>query len=88
MRSPQGYARVSGPDGVVERDTFTCHHCQRIVFVAPKADPSTLGGFCRLCMKHICGPCAHEGTCRPFEKKLEEYERANRFHRAVGTVLR
>lgn len=79
---------MTSPDGLVERDTFTCSHCQRVVLVTPRCDPADLGGFCRMCMKHLCGPCADEGNCTPFEKKLERYERANRFHQAVGTVLR
>jgi hypothetical protein len=88
MRNPGGYAVLTGPDGIREWDSFTCSHCQRIVQVAARCDPSDLGGFCRMCMKHICGPCTDEGSCTPFEKKLEQYERANRFHQAVGTVLR
>lgn len=89
MRNPQGYAYTADPDrGLVERDTFTCNHCQFVVFVRPASDPTDMGGFCRMCMKHICAKCADEGVCLPFEKKLDQYERANRFHQAVGTVLR
>jgi hypothetical protein len=88
MRQPQGYAVLVDPKrGVSEWDTFTCFHCQKIVQVAARVDPSDLGGFCLMCMKHICGPCAGAGVCRPFEKRLEEYERKSRLHRAVGTVL-
>lgn len=84
MRNAQGYAVWTGPSGPPkECDTFTCSHCNKIVFVPPKADPSTLGGFCRLCMKNICGPCHQEGSCKPFEKKLEEIEARDRMRRAI-----
>lgn len=89
MRNPGGYSVIFDPEnGAIENDTITCAHCQRVVIVPPRCDPSDLGGFCRVCMRHICGPCADVGGCVPFEKKLEAYEKANRFHRAVGTVLR
>lgn len=82
----QGYVRMSGPGGTAEADTITCHHCQQIVIVKPKAEEQT--GFCRMCMKHICLSCARDGKCTPFEKKLDQLERAHRFHQTVGTVSR
>lgn len=85
MRRPQGYAIRSEPGKPDdERDTITCAHCQRLVFVRAKEDPSSLGGFCRLCMRHLCAPCADEGSCTPFEKKLEQMEASARLRRAVG----
>lgn len=89
MRKPHGYALWVDPwdpSGQVERDTVTCAHCNRVSFVQPFQDASELGGFCRLCYRHICGPCADLGVCTPFERKLELVERAARFHEAVGTV--
>lgn len=87
MRNPGGYGVWTGPGGVErECDTITCSHCQRVIFIKPghmpAADPELsagdpahdLGGLCRVCMKHICGPCAKEGTCIPFEKKIEKQE--------------
>jgi hypothetical protein len=80
MRRPQGYAVTTMPgEKPVEEDTFTCSHCQFLVFVKPFADPATFGGFCRMCMKHICPKCTAEGTCTPFEKKLDMYERRDNF---------
>jgi hypothetical protein len=76
---PQGYAIVVEPYAPVkEFDTITCSHCQVIVFLRPTPDgkQQDQGGFCRQCMKPVCGPCADHGACKPFEKKLEEYERA------------
>lgn len=85
MRNAQGYAVLVGPDAPMrECDTFTCSHCQFVVFVKPKCDPSELGGFCRLCFKHICGPCADKGMCDPFEKKLERMEDRGRLMRQIG----
>lgn len=85
MRRPQGYAITVEP-GMPdkEEDTFTCAHCNSIVFVKPKQDPSEMGGFCRLCYSHICGPCADLFECTPFEKKMEAMERRDKLMRALG----
>lgn len=84
MRNPGGYAVIVDPNAPLrEHDTFTCHHCNAVVFVKAGCDPSEAGGFCRLCYKHICGPCADKGVCEPFEQKLEAMERRDRFMRAM-----
>ncbi len=61
----------------VERDTFTCGHCQRIVHVHPKDRPEDIGGLCKVCYSLICPGCCTlllaEG-CQPFIKKVEEIE--------------
>lgn len=83
----QGYATWTDPDlgtTTKERDTFTCCHCNKIVFIEPKADPSTLGGFCRLCMKGVCPTCHNKGTCTPFEKKMEKDEARARLLKSIG----
>jgi hypothetical protein len=90
MRRPQGYAIIVSPDAPVkEFDTITCAHCQRIVFLRPTPDGKLQdqGGFCRVCMRAVCGPCADLGACTPFEKKLEEQERAGRERRALDKAL-
>lgn len=84
MRRPGGYLIVSGPGGTTEADTVTCSHCGKVVVVKVKQDPSEMGGFCRLCMKHLCGPCADKGGCDPFEKKMERMEARDRSLRAMG----
>lgn len=73
-----------------EWDTCQCGHCQRIIFTKPGSlsrtylvqDPVTAvfigeepGAFCRNCMRPVCLPCHDIGTCTPFEKALESYER-------------
>ena len=85
MLKPQGYAIIMDPDAPArECDTITCSHCQRIVFVGPKQDPSDLGGFCRLCFRHVCGPCADAMVCVPFERQLEIAERRDETRRSLG----
>lgn len=79
MRRPGGYAQWVG-ETPREADTITCAHCNR-VHIITKEDA---GGFCRQCMKALCGPCADLGRCTPFEKKLEQAEARDRFRRAVG----
>ena len=91
MRKPQGYATWTG-DVLVEADTFTCCHCNTVVIV-PTAESRPLfalhgktpdaGGFCRLCMKQVCGPCADHGVCTPFERRLEQLERRDRLYHAM-----
>lgn len=81
LTKPGGYASWTGPMGIVrECDTFTCVHCNGIVFVgvimvgAPEKEPD-LGGFCLKCNAPICGGCAGK-DCRPFGKWLERMESA------------
>lgn len=87
MLKPGGYATVSSPDGIVEADTFTCIHCNTVVVVPVKVSASDMGGFCTMCMKPVCGPCADLGKCIPFEKKLEAIERADRLHQSVSKEM-
>lgn len=74
MLRPGGYAVTEEPERPRDEcDTFTCSHCNTVVFVKPKAPASDCGGFCRMCMKLVCPRCA-DGSCTPFEKKLEQQE--------------
>ncbi len=76
MRKSGGYFFSFDPGGIrQEADTFTCHHCGKLVIVKPKCNPDDLGGMCRLCMKMICPSCVDTGDCTPFEKKLEQIEK-------------
>lgn len=81
MRRPGGYAHwFNGDLGVKdhERDTFTCHHCNRVVFVEPFQDPAAAGGWCLGCAKLICATCADTGHCTPFEQQIEQQEARER----------
>jgi hypothetical protein len=84
VRRPGGYGITVEPGKKdIEEDSFTCAHGNEIVFVKPFQDPSELGGFCRLCMKHICAKCAAKGECTPFEKVLEAMESKDRLTRSI-----
>lgn len=90
MRSgrAQGYAILTDPESPTrENDTFTCGHCNRVVFVKPAADPTTYGGFCGACARLICPGCEAEKvrtlSCRPFEQWLEAQEAKDRLRRLI-----
>jgi len=99
MRRPTGYGVTTSPDHPpIKRDTISCGHCQRIVFVKP-GEASTvylifdrvrwawkeeMGAFCRLCMRPVCLQCHGYGGCIPWEKKIEISEARDRFCRALG----
>ena len=89
MRNPHGYALWVDPDlpRDFERDTFTCAHCNAVNQVTPFTTPAALGGWCSCCCAPICPKCSDRFECTPFEKKLEAYERANRFAQQAGLVL-
>jgi hypothetical protein len=79
-----GFATVTGPYGeVVEMDTATCGHCQRIIFFKPKPAPAP-GGVCMICYTIICDECVDKGKCEPFEKQLEEEEKQDYARRNRG----
>jgi hypothetical protein len=78
--------------GVIEHDTLQCNHCNAHVQVKPGTvctvylvhhpDGRTTeepGAFCTACMNPICIRC-HEvgGVCRPFEQRLDAYEKRHR----------
>lgn len=74
MRNPGGYSIITSPDHApAEQDTFTCQHCNRVVFVKPFCDPASMGGRCTCCDGLICEQCVGKG-CDPMEKKLQRWE--------------
>jgi hypothetical protein len=88
MRNPGGYGQLICDDPSLKgrdrfgrviaqtHDTITCNHCGTVVLVNAGERPEDIGGFCKRCMKCICGPCVDEDRCRPIERWLEEQERA------------
>lgn len=97
-RPVTGYATIVDPDApLFERDTTTCGHCQRVIFVKPGTAQTTylifdrvswtwkeeLGAFCRVCMRPICLPCCDRGRCLPWERQLEASEARDRLRRSV-----
>lgn len=98
MRQPQGYATIVDPDApIVERDTITCGHCQRVIFVKPgtvatiylilnrasRRYREEAGACCRVCMRAVCLACDRDGRCTPWERRLEASEAKDRLVRAV-----
>ena len=84
MIGHRGYALTVEPGkSDIEEDTLTCAHCNSVVFLKARQNPADAGGFCRLCYRNVCGPCADLGSCTPFEKKLEEMESRDRLLRSV-----
>ena len=89
MRRPQGYAVLTIPEGaviklgglphkevpagVMELDTVSCGHCNRVTHVMPRMDPADMGGLCKICYGLICKFCVGRG-CDPLEAKLERAE--------------
>lgn len=92
MRPRSGYAQIVDPDRPVwERDTVSCGHCNKLIFVKPGSGLTVYlithrdgrvteeaGAFCRLCMKPVCLTCHDHGLCRPFERWLDEQEGTKR----------
>ena len=98
MRRPGGYAQIVDPDQpLLERDTVTCGHCNRIIFVKPGSATTIYllhhrdgrvteeaGAFCRVCMRPVCLPCHDQGSCTPWEKMLELAESRGRLLRSLS----
>ena len=90
MRAPGGYGVIFDPQvstPTQERDTFTCGHCQAVVFVTPQCDGADAGGLCKQCMRLICPRCVDRMVCVPWEKMLEMQEAKGRTFRSVEDTL-
>lgn len=98
-RQVSGYATVVDPDApILERDTITCFHCQRVIWVKPGSVATVYlifdrlawrwtevpGAFCVRCMHPICPACGDLGRCTPWEQQLEVSEARDRLRRAAG----
>jgi len=81
MRGLTGYARLSGPDGTQEWDTFTCFHCNSIRHDDPKQQDTH---WCYQCFNRICENCKARARCEPFERKLERMEARAAARRSYG----
>ena len=87
-----GYLQIFSPDGpITERDSISCGHCNRAVFVKPGTAATTYliphrdgrwteeaGAFCRVCMRPVCLRCHDLGTCLPLERWIEQQEQRPR----------
>lgn len=86
LLKPGGYATVTGPDGVKERDSITCCHCGAVSFIVPGS--GKVRGFCRMCMKATCGKERCLTVCVPLERKLEVMENRKRFQTRLAQTFR
>ena len=80
MLRPQGYGVWVEPGvSTREQDSFTCGHCNAIVFVSPLTPTRRVSddGFCRLCSSHVCPTCTDKGDCTPFMRLVERAELEN-----------
>ena len=85
MLRANNYSITFNPDGPpIERDSFTCGHCQKVTFVKPGQRADDIGGLCKVCMNLICPECTDLMICDVFEKKLERAEAKDRFLRSAG----
>lgn len=74
MRRPHGYAVITAADGrVIESDTATCRHCNRVFHVGPKQRAEDIGGFCGVCSGIVCAECVGKG-CDEIQRKLDRWE--------------
>lgn len=86
-----GYAVITGPEGIVEMDTFTCGHHNGVVHVPPWRDLDQVSALCFVCQKRICRKCEKERQltlrCVTFEKRLEMMERVVEGSRARDALF-
>jgi len=75
MAQVKSFVENSGPSGTVRLPCFTCAHCSQVVVLR---STDTERGFCLKCMHHTCVRCGGSDRCTPFEKKIEEHEKAYR----------
>ena len=81
----RGYFRT----GEMERDVLSCGHCrQQILLTPPKGCDRKRLGRCGQCFWTLCERCEKEilfaPRCRPFEARLDAYERRESLRRAAG----
>lgn len=88
MHRPQNYSVTVGLYGeIAECDNYTCHHCQRIVFVPVGKSAYEVGGGCRLCGHLICSACVDKGACRPWEEQMLAVERRYEAQKMVSRLV-
>jgi len=93
MLRAQSYGILTDPSfsQPIERDGFTCGHCQYVVMVEPLCDPAKLGGFCKVCSHLVCPRCYNAimkgAGCTPWEKRMDIAEKRARLLQSVDKVL-
>ena len=85
MQKANNYSIITQPGAAsVEQDSYTCYHCNKVVFVKPKQKGEDVGGICKLCMQLICPSCTDKGVCDPFEEKLKREEARSKLFASLG----
>jgi hypothetical protein len=72
---PGGVGTYFNCDGVVEVETSTCAHCQRMTDIPSRRKMQDVVDICRGCMKLICLECVGK-PCIPIMKRIEAQEEA------------
>ena len=86
LRRPNGLTFEFHPGGeIIEGETLACGHCGRMKVVFKQAEKD-LGGYCMICNRLICGPCADLGKCEPLEEYLAKKEAEFRSRRSMGLI--
>ncbi len=79
-----GHQQVVLDGRAVEHETFACGHCGAVRVVPHRADPASVGGLCKQCMKLTCPACTAKGRCTPLERRLAERLSTERLLKQVG----
>lgn len=73
---------------LVEKETFTCGHCQHVTIVEFSQRLDDIGCFCSACRRPCCKTCskkmAGDGPCEVWEKKFDRQEAQARSRASMG----
>lgn len=87
MNTKMGYVIITDPENpTIERDAYTCAHCQKICIVRPGS--GTRRGYCANCDALTCGGDDCSTRCIPLEAKLEAWEGRRSFWRQMAVFER
>lgn len=60
--SQLGHSMIFSPDPIIEYDTITCGHCQKVTILESAISLDSILKFCIKCKKYVCIECLEE--CR------------------------
>ena len=84
LRRPNGLTWEFWPEGkIVEGETLACGHCSSMKYIK-QPEERDLGGYCMVCNRLICGPCADKGKCESWEEMLAKKEAEFESRRSMG----
>ena len=73
---------------LIEKETFTCGHCQHVTIVEFSQRLDDVGCFCSACMRPCCKKCsakmAGDGPCEVWEKQFDRQEARARSLASMG----